>query len=302
MAFSSGSRHSVQHVAETTFNTTPVTPQTTIVPVVSINITPSKDVFNDPSIRSDRSIRFQRHGNIHVAGDIETAYMHGTYDDFLAAALHGDWTSNTLKQGVTKKSFTIERGYLDLTGTNYQRFTGMVINQYRLDVPVNDVVRNTFSFMGAGRSEASSALDSTPTVPTDKAPMTHLSGTFLEGGSAVGNITAVQLNIANGYNENFVLGANTPRELTFGYATVSGQLTVYFDTFAQYLKFINETETTLSWAINDGQSNTHTWTLPRVKFNNFTLPVNNDQSITATVPFVALYDSATSTAVQVVRS
>lgn len=302
MAFSSGSRHSVQYVAEVTAGTTPASPQTTVIPVASINITPTKDVFNDPSIRSDRSIRYQRHGNVHVAGDIETAYMHGTYDDFLASALHGTWVSNVLKQGTTKTPFTIERGYTDLSGTSYQRFTGMHVNQFKLDVPVNDVVKTSYSFMGMGRSEATTPLDSTPTVPADKAPMTHLSGTFLEGGSAVGNITAVSLTIANGYNENFVLGGTAPAAMTYGYATVTGQLTVYFDSFAQYLKFINETETSLSWAINDGNGNTHTWSLPRVKFNGFTLPVSNDQSITATVPFVGLYDSITGTAVQVTRS
>lgn len=302
MPFSSGSRHSVQYVPEVTLGTTPASPQTTQVAVASINITPSKDLYSDPSIRSDRSIRFNRHGNIHVAGDIETAYQHGTYDDFLEAALHGTWSANVLKQGTTRKSLTIERGYLDMAIPSYQRFSGMVVNSYKLDVPVNDVVKSTYSFMGTGQSIASSPLDATPTLPADKAPMTHLSGTFLEGGSAVGNITAVTFTLANGYNENFVLGNSTPADMSYGYAQASGQLTVYFDSFAQYNKFINETETSLSWAINDGLGNSHTWSLPRVKFNNMSIPVVNDQAIVATIPFVALYNSGTGTAVQVTRS
>lgn len=302
MPFSSGSRHSVQYVAETTFNTTPASPQTTQVPVAAINISPAKDVFSDPSIRSDRSIRFQRHGNVHVSGDIETAYLHGTYDDFLELAMHGTWTSNVLKQGTTRKSITLERGFTDLTTPQYMRFTGMVCSQFKLDVPVNDVVKATYTMMGAGQSLSTSPLDATPTVPAGKAPMTHLAGTFLEGGLAVGNMTAITLTLSNGYNENFVLGSSTPADLTYGYAQVSGQLTAYFDSAAQYSKFINETGTTLSFAINDGQGNTHTWLLPNVKFNGQSIPVNNDQSIVTTIPFVALYDGTEATAIKVTRS
>lgn len=300
--FHSGSRHTVSYVEETTFNTTPASPEMLQVPIASVNISPTKDVFNDPSIRSDRSIRFQRHGNIRVNGDVEVAYQHGTYDDFLAAALHGDWASNVLKQGVTRHSFTIERGFTDLASPMYQRFTGCVVNQLQLSVPVNDVVKATFNVMGAGQASASAPLDATPTVVAGKAPMTHLSGTFLEAGTAIGNITALTLTIANGYGENFVLGNNTPANLTYGYATVSGQLTVYFDSATLYNKFINETGSTLSFAINDGAGNVHTWVLPNVKYNGMTLPVTNDQAIQATVPFVALFDNATSTAVQVTRT
>lgn len=300
--FHSGSRHTVAYVEESTFNTTPASPDMLQVPVASVNISPAKDVFNDPSIRSDRSIRFQRHGNVHVTGDIETAYQHGTYDDFLAAAMHGTWASNVLKQGTTRKSFTIERGYTDLAVPMYQRFTGMVVNQFKMDVPVNDVAKMTFSLMGAGQSSGGAPLDASPTIVAGKAPMTHLSGTFLEAGSAIGNITALTLTVANGYSENFVLGSNTPANLTYGYAQVTGQLTVYFDSATLYNKFINETGSTLSWTINDGAGNQHTWLLPNVKYNGMSLPVTNDQAIQATVPFVALYDTTLATAAQVTRS
>lgn len=300
--FHSGSRHNVAYVAEVTAGTTPPSPEMTQVPVASVNITPTKDVFNDPSIRSDRSIRFQRHGNVHVAGDLETAYEHGVYDDFLAAALHGTWTSNVLKQAAVKTTFTIERGYTDIDVPFYQRLTGVHVTAFKMDVPVNDVVKAHYTLMGMGQTSASSALDSTPTIPTGKAPMTHLSGTFLEAGSAVGNITAISIDINNGYNENFVLGSSSPAAVTYGYAKVTGQLTVYFDSAAMYNKFINETATSISFEVNDGQGNTHTWSLPNVKFNGMSMPVNNDQAVIASIPFVALYDSVTGTAVQVTRS
>lgn len=306
MAFTSGSRHYVQYVAETVFGTTPANADTKEIPIVSIALSPSKDIFTDPSIRSDRSIRFQRHGNVHVAGDLETAYQAGTYDDLLAAALHGDWAGNVLRQGVTKKSFTIERGYLDITTPFYQRFTGCVVNEFSLEVPVNDVVRGTYSLMAAGTSSGAAPLDATPQRLEGSAPMTHLNGTFMEGSVATGNMTAISLTISNGYSENFVLGGSTPKELSPGYATITGSLTAYFDSASQYNKFMQEQETSLSFAINDGAGGTHTWLLPRVKFNGYTMPVTSDQAITVTIPFVALTTASThavpNTAVQVTRT
>lgn len=306
MAFNSGSRHYVQYVAETVFGTTPAAADTKEVPIVSISLSPSKDVFTDPSIRSDRSIRFQRHGNIHLSGDLETAYQAGTYDDLLAAALHGDWVGNVLRQGVTKKSFTIERGFLETATPFYQRFTGCVVNEFTLEVPVNDVIRGTYSLMAAGTTSGSAALDASPQKLEGSAPMTHLNGTFMEGGAATGNMTAITLTVANGYSENFVLGGSTPKELSPGYATVTGTITAYFDGASQYNKFMAETETALSFAINDGAGSTHTWLLPRVKFNGYTMPVTSDQAITVTIPFVALTTSAAhatpNTAIQVTRS
>lgn len=142
-AISTGSQVGYTIIEEVTYGVTPaITPgDTNSVPFISNNINLSKGIFEDPSIRSDRQERFNRHGNREAAGDVTFAYSHETYDTFLESVMFGAFDiSDELRLGNTLKSFTVEVGHTDIN--QYRTFTGLVGSTFNLEVNLDGVVQS----------------------------------------------------------------------------------------------------------------------------------------------------------------
>ena len=93
-------------------------------------------------------------------------------------------------------------------------------------------------------------------------------------------------------NPTFVVGDDSTPQLEYGRAVVEGSITSYWEDLSLVNRFLNETETAFSVAVNDPTgSNEYKFFFPRVKFNGATIPVDNPQSRIITIPFVALYDT-----------
>lgn len=297
--FAAGSRTRLAYVAEATYGTTPPTPAMEVLPFISEGLNLTKEVFEDPSIQSDRQRRFHRHGNQSVEGELSVAYAHETYDDLLAALLWGTWTANVLKIGETEQSFTMEVGHTDID--QYRVFTGVAVDTFTLEVNLDGVVSANFGLMGKSHSVSGTELDASPTAAPDKQPFTHLSGTFKEGGTAIATLTGITLTIENNLQRNFVLGSNTAVCLSPGTYNITGEATAYFNDAALLTKFINETSTSIEFTLTDG-TNTHTWKLSSVKFDGASINVDTDQTLPITIPFYATYNSGDASSVMITRS
>ncbi len=305
MAFSTGAQTQVAYIAETTYGTTPTlggSPEvsTQVVGFINNNINLSKAIFEDPTINANRQVTFSAHGNKQIGGDVSFAYAQTEFDSFLESVMFSTFASNVLKIGSTLKSFTVEIGATDIA--QYRVFTGIVANNLTLEVNLDGVVASTFGMIGKDMVVGTTSIDTTPTAAPVKSPFVHINGTFKEGGSSTGIITSISLNIENNITPNFALGDASLKELTPGMINVSGQVTVYFQDAVLLAKFIAETESTIEFTLDDGSSNTHTYLLPRVKYNAADISVTDGNTVPITIPFVALYDTSTATTLQITRS
>lgn len=259
------------------------------LPHTSFGINLTKDIFNDDTIRSDRRRRFNVHGNKTVAGDIAVNLASASFDSLIESALNSVFAANTISDGLVEKSFTVEQGSLDIS--QFTLYTGVKVNQWTIDVPVDGIVTSTFSIMGKDMSISGATIDASVADPTIEEPFFHAGGSFLIGGVAVGNISSISLNINNEGQTNFALGESTGRDITNGFTTVTGSFTVYFDDAFYFNEFINGTNSTADFTLKDPSNNTLQFSLPRIKYSGADRTIEGQGPILITAAFEAFSDA-----------
>lgn len=271
-----------------------------VVPFISHSINLSKEEFDDPSIRGDRQKRFHRHGNRNVAGDLTIAYSHEAFDMLFESIFMNKWAEDELKIGQQGISLTMQALHRDKEVQFVHR--GLRANTYSMEVNTSGVVQSSFGFVGVDTSTPTTPIDDAPTPSPNKQPYTHLSGVFREGNQVNGVITSIQLDIENNLTADYALGSDNAICISSEMLTVTGTLVAKFRNMELYNKFVNEQTSALEFTINDGNGNSHNWKLPQVKYTAAEVPVSDGGSLTVTLPFVALYDEARGTTVELNRS
>lgn len=289
MAFAQNSRHGLAYVAEGTFGTTPGTPSMLALRHTSTSLTLSKETFVSAEIRADRQIDDMRHGTETVTGDIGFELSYGAFDDWLEAALMGAWNTDALVVGTTISSFSVERRWTDIS--QYQVLTGCVPNTLSLSIQPNAMVTGTMGIIGKGSSISGTSLGS-PSEVASNAPFDGFSGAITEGGSAIGTVSSLELNLTNNLDPSFVVGAETTPQLIYGRSNLTGTMTCYFEDAALLNKFIHETESSLSVTLTDPAGNELQVDVPRLKYTGGDVPASDaDGAALLTLPFQGLYDA-----------
>jgi hypothetical protein len=300
MTIATGSRHNLAYIAETTFGTTPTTPVMQNLRHTGTTLGLSKDAIESEELRDDRQIAHFRHGNKNVSGDVNFELSYGTFDDFIEAALAGTWATNILKAGTTRRSFTIERHHEDIG--RYLRSTGCHINTMSLSVAPNSMVTGSFGVIGKGFGTSGVAMSgSTYTAETTSPPFDSFTGSITEGGSAIAIVTGLELSIDNGMEALYVVGEDTTLEPSIGKSTVTGSVTAYFENTDLLNKFVNETESSLTFTLTDAAGKDYVFFLPKIKYNSGNPEAAGPGAITISLDFVALYDSTALTQLKITR-
>jgi len=86
------------------------------------------------------------------------------------------------------------------------------------------------------------------------------------------------------------LGDATANNITAGFTTVTGTLTVYFEDASIFNKFLNEQTAVLDFTLTDSV-NTLNFNLPKVKYNGASKTVEGQGPILVTADFEALSDA-----------
>ena len=133
MAIAGGSLARLAYIAEVTYGTTPATPAFQVINPTSHSIGLEKETFQSETIRSDRQLNDFRHGVRQASGDIGIEFRDASWDDLLQAVMMGTWSTDVLKAGTTRRSFTIERFFSDVT--RYRRAVGCEFNSFSLECP-----------------------------------------------------------------------------------------------------------------------------------------------------------------------
>ena len=301
MVFSVGSRHSLSYVAESTYGTTPTAPAMLEFRNTDVSLNLIKDTFKSNEIRDDRMTADLRHGLRKVEGSVGFELSYADFDDILESAFFGTWTADVLKMGIAQTSFSMERHFSDIT--QYLVYTGCIANTMSLNIEPNAMVTGSFGFVGSNFSASGTALDSDVTAQAGNAPFDGFTGTISEGGSTIGKVSSLTIEIDNTVTPNYVVGADISQQAVAGSSKVSGTVNVYFDSLAEFNKFVNETESSINVQLEDPAGNTVDIDLPRIKYTGGSLDVSStDEAIILPLPFVALLDETSGTNIFLTRS
>jgi len=193
-----------------------------------------------------------------------------------------------VSNGTADMSFTVERAHSDIT--QYQQFTGCLINTLSLSMAPNAIVTGVFGVIGKSITVTTTPLDASPTASQSGSPYDTFSGTLREGGDEIATITSIELNLDNAGEATFVIGSQVAQNVVLGRCNVSGTIEAYFQNILLLNKFINETESSLEVDIG-GTSEYYKLFLPRVKYGGGDTSVDGEGPIMMSMPFQALYSS-----------
>lgn len=204
--------------------------------------------------------------------------------------------SNQIKSGTERRSFTFIRHFADVQPSDnpYHIFTGCEINSLQFTVSANSMITGTMSVIGKAMTTAQDLTGlGTPTFNTASTttPLDSFTGFLDEGGTAVAVVTEISMTLQNGIEPKFVVGSPNSIFPSVGRSNLTGQLTAFFEDSTLIDKFINETESSISFRLPDAAGNGQRFTIPRIKYTGGQPDVGGEGPITLAMPFQALRDS-----------
>lgn len=302
---SEGSRRRLSFVTEVTPGTTPATPsmkrlRNTGGGGIQIDRTSLKSA----EFRDDRRIPSMRLGNRAAKLDVPIEFSYGSFDDFLESAFFGAWAANVLNQGVTKKFFSIEEAQLDLVPPSYQVLRGAIVNTLELSIQPDAMVTGSLGLLGlTGSTFGATALDADVEEVMDPItdPFDSFTGSLMEGGVTLAQVTGLNLKVDNGLQAFYALFNKDVYKIGVGRADFSGSISLFFESVAMLNKFINETESSLTFELIDLLNNKYTFLLPRIKYTGMT-KTPSENNFVIDMPFQALFDTVTGTTARITRT
>ena len=302
-----GSNFTPYYIAETAFGVTPSPIDGTPLSWKPLSqngftLAQTRQSIEGTNIKSGRFASKPILGGVEHGGDVSTELPYGEYDDFIEAVLGGTWTANVLKAGAIRRSFSIAGFHSDLQGANqYRLHTGVNINTWNLTVSTDAVVTSTFGCIGKSESFSDLSADDFEAVGTAN-PFDSFSGSVKEGGVTKGIVTEISFTVDNGMERRPTIMTGTDAsQPSIGLSKVTGNYTVYFESAAEYEKYLNSTDTSLEFTITNADGS-YTFLMPNVRFTGGQPDVQGPGAITLPLSFEASYDATEDTNLKVTRA
>ena len=232
-------------VAEVTQGTTPAAPGFLLLRDTRVSGGAQRSATRSPERRSDRTMA-NFYKNLATYGrSIEIPFSRDAATDvLLESALSGTWSTNTLKNGSTKKFFTLEEKFEGGATDPYRRTQGCMVDSLSISLRNGEPGQMVFGLQALSESTATTAIASStyaapspgypPVTPAD----ITVNGLFGVSGAKVSSLT---LNIANNLAALHSWGSVDPYQIGLGLFSVTGSVSFYFATLADYSTFVTPT-------------------------------------------------------------
>lgn len=222
--------------------------------------------------------------------------------DAAAAARTVALIGKRIKGGNVLKTLSIERAFTDIN--QFYKFSGMAVDQMKVSIKPEEIVTAVFTLIGKdGVMSGATAAVGGVTAAAINSPFDAFTGKLLEGANILATVTAVELTVTNGRAVRGTIGTQTPTDIFDGQQLVTGKMTAYFMDATLLAKFLAETESSLEVRLNDPNGvDFHKFRLPRIKYTGGELDNPKEGPVMLELPFTALMDATSGTAVVYQRS
>lgn len=287
------------YITEVTYGTTPATPtfKNQRFTSESLNANIENRVSNE--IRADRNVTDLIQVGADGGGSVDFELSYGSFDDWLESLMFSTWSTNILKNGVTQKSFTIEKTFEAGATDQFHRFTGCVANSLSLDIQAKQIVTGSFEFMAKGATTAQAIISGATYTAANSNPVINAAANFasLSMGSVTSpELTSLKLNITNNLRRQSVVGSLDARGVGTGRFEVTGEAMLYFANASLYDLFLAGTASSLSFVIGGASSKKYQFDVANLKFEKCEIIAGgNDQDVMVKASFRGLYDNTDNT-------
>ncbi len=243
------------------------------------------------------------------AGDINYEVRAVVLDDFLEAVLGGTWTTNVLKVGTTKRSFSFEKFIADLaSGNKYEIATGVRVNQMTLNMQYGQLGTGAMGLMGTSWADAAtSAVGSgTLTAPAAFSVMngaTDVTDVEVDGSDAGLYFQNVNLTLGAGLRSKTAIGDLFPFDHGYGSRVVELSASAYFDSRTLENKVRSGAAFSMGFTLSDG-ANDYEILLPRafVTTRDGLSAQQRDGDIIPNVTITGAFDESSGSSIVITRS
>lgn len=172
-----------------------------------------------------------------------------------------------MRNGVTPTSFTIEKEFADVSA--FHQFAGMRVGTMAMNLEQQSILTGNFGFIGKSQVATSVTLASTTASPTTN-PVMNASGNVVriwEGSEAVTGayFQSISIELNNNPREQAVVGSDSLAGVATGRCEIGGSFSAYFEDNTTLDKFVNATDTSFRFQINDNDGNSYIISIPAVR-------------------------------------
>ena len=290
---------SIAIAAESTFGTSPTTG------FKSFRYTGESLNYNisntqSAQIRADRNVNELVRTDASASGDLNFELSYGTLDDLLEGLLCSTWASDVLKNGATPISYSIEKNFGGTGITKpFHLFKGMTPSSMGLSVSAGDMVTGNMSFLGKEMITATSKQNSSTIGAATTSPVMNAVSNVAalsEGGTNMllassDKVMSLDISIENNLRVRNSIGTLGATSIGMGQFVVTGSMSVYFASGGVFNKFLNNTDSSLSFQVSDG-TNSYTFLLPKIEYTGGQVVAGSTNSdVMAEMEFQAKYDA-----------
>ncbi len=192
-----------------------------------------------------------------------------TMVDEVAGALTITMNGKRMKNGITEKSFSIQREASDIA--EFFIFRGMIVNTATLTATSASIVTGNMAMMGkdAALQQATWGTGANVAAPTNDIMNAVANvGDIMENDAVDADLYFQEISFTVNNNLRGLQAIGTLGNFDIGSGTceVTGTANVYFKDDTMYDKYVAGTETSISFSITDSDGNSYVFSFPRVKF------------------------------------
>lgn len=307
-AGASASENRVAFVKESAWGTTPTAPAFETMRITSENFRPNKQTTRSNEIDASRNVRDELQVGRATEGTINFELSYGSFDDLIASVMFANWSSDSIKNGAgAGTSLTIERKVNLPSGSyDYQRFKGMVADEFSLDITSGEIITGSCALKGKFGGRGATAIASstyadanTNEVMTAATQFGTLNATGM--GSSAPRLRKLSLSIKNNLRVQDQLGEIDPIGMAPGVCEVTGSFEAYYESGALYDAFLGHDDCALNFVLGSVTGEKYKFWLPTIKLTGDPGigTQGNNEDVMATMSFTAIYDRLTSKAASI---
>jgi len=215
---------------------------------------------------------------------------------------------DTLVNGVTAKSYTLERSYEDQSTVLYEYLRGMMPGTFSLTAASKAIVECSFGFLGSTQEYTETRVSGATSSSAGSFSVYNASsnvGKIAEGGSPISGsnfVTEATIEIDNNLRERNAVGHLGAVSIGSGEFNVTGSLNTYFDNKTLAEKVVANTETSISLAFKASDGATLIFDLPRVKFSEGSPEVSGkNEDVMLNLAYQAILDETLGYTLKITR-
>ena len=245
---------------ETTFGTTPATPDAKLFYNESFELAKKQNLIQSKMRTGTRGKARPMRGNITVDGsskfELNAENTGIIFKHLMGSVTHsgtGPYT-HVYKIGKLPTSLgAIMDLSSDMTGNRYLVYKGIRINDATFDLSPEGACNVTISMNASDAVLSATNPDNTPT-DTGAVSFSGFEATILENGAAIGNVKSGSIKIANALGtDKYAFGSGGKRRsIPEGSAEVTGSLTVFFEDDTLLNKALSSTDTSIKVTYSRG--------------------------------------------------